>query len=89
MIEHFNSETQTQTASMDHLSVGTIITIFFKNVLWLLALAFYPVIDYIIVIVPDWKENLENFKLIGGAIIVLLVIIKLIFEIIKLIKKII
>ena len=65
----------------------TLTAIIFKNLLWLLALAFYPVIDWVILQVPTWKDGLENFKLIGGAIIVVLVIMKLLLEIVKLVKK--
>lgn len=65
----------------------TLTAIIFKNLLWLTALAFYPVIDWVILQIPTWKDTLENFKLIGGAIIVVLVIIKLLLEIRKLRKK--
>ena len=68
------------------ITTTTYLAVIFKNLIWLLALAFYPVLDWIITIVPDWKNNLENFKLIGGALIIVLVIIKLILEIIKLKK---
>lgn len=67
-----------------HTSLSMILI---KNFTYLLALAFYPLMDYLMQIVPDWKANLENFKLIGGAIIVVLVIAKLLLEILKLVKK--
>lgn len=57
------------------------------SIKWLLVFAFAPAVTVIQQIVPEWKNELENFKLIGGSIIVVLVIVKLIFEIIKLIKK--
>ena len=68
------------------LTSTSLIAIVFKNLLWLLALAFYPVLDWVILQLPNWKDGLENFKLIGGAIIVVLVIIKLLMEIKKLKK---
>lgn len=77
---------ETETTDMP-ITTTSLLTIVVKNLFYLLALAFYPVMNWIISIFPDWKDSLENFKLIGGAIVVLLVIIKLIIEIIKLIKK--
>lgn len=75
-----------ETQDMPITSIS-ILTIVFKNLLWLLALAFYPLMEYIIQVIPDWKNYLENFKLIGGAIIMLMVIMKLLLEIIKLLKN--
>jgi len=76
-----------QTETDMPVTSTSIIAIIFKNLLWLMALAFYPVVDYVILQVPIWKDNLENFKLIGGAFIIVLVILKLILEIIKLMIK--
>lgn len=81
------SEIETHTETDMPVTTTTIITIIFKNLLWLTVLAFYPVIDYLILITPTWKEFLENFQLIGGTIVVLLVIVKLLLEIVKLILK--
>lgn len=57
------------------------------NIKWLAIFLFAPIVNAVQQIVPEWKNELENFKLIGGAIIVILVITKLVLEIIKLIKK--
>lgn len=65
----------------------TYIAIIFKNLLYLLSLAFGLAVNFLITIFPDWKVILENIKIIGGAIIVILVIIKLLLEIIKLRKQ--
>lgn len=70
--------------NMHSTSLGMIIM---KNLSWLLVFLFAPTINYIITIIPSWKDGLEDFKLIGGAVIVLLVIVKLLMEIVKLIKK--
>lgn len=66
---------------------STISMIIAKNFSYLLVLLFYPAMDFIIQVMPDWKNNLDNFKLIGGAVIVVLVIAKLVLEIFKLVKK--
>lgn len=79
-------ETETKTNFMP-VTTTSILSVVFKNMLWLLALAFYPLIDWVIIILPDWIEFLDGFKLIGGAIIILLVIFKLVLEIIKLIRN--
>lgn len=57
------------------------------NIKWLLVFLFTPSINYMITIFPGWKDSLENFKLIGGSVIVVLVITKLLLEIFKLVKK--
>ena len=54
---------------------------------WLIVFVFYPLVNWMIKIFPDWKDFLENFKLIGGAIIIVLVIFKLVLEIVKLLVK--
>lgn len=79
-------ETENNIQDMDtnHTSV---IAVILGNIKWLLVFLFTPVINYMIAILPSWKDSLENFKLIGGAVIVVLVIAKLLLEIIKLVKK--
>lgn len=62
----------------------TYIAVIFKNLLYLTALAFGFIVNKLIVVFPDWKDALENLKLVGGAVIVILVIIKLLLEIRKL-----
>jgi len=78
------SEIETENMDIHHTSYLTIIL---SNVKWLLVFLFTPVINYMIVMFPDWKDSLENFKLIGGSIIIVLVILKLLLEIFKLIFK--
>ena len=77
-------ETQDIQQDMHHTSF---IAIIFKNLLYLLVFLFTPVLNYMIAIFPNWKDSIENFKLIGGAVIVAMVIFKLLLEIIKLLKK--
>lgn len=79
-----NNINETENMSIQHTSLLGIIL---GNIKWLLVLLFAPAVNVVQQIVPEWKNELENFKLIGGSIIVVLVIVKLIFEIIKLIKK--
>lgn len=76
-------ETNINNTDMHHTSYLTVIL---GNIKWLLVLLFTPLINWLIVIFPEWKDFLENFKIIGGSIIILLVITKLILEIVKLIK---
>lgn len=80
-------ETNTNTDSMS-ITATTYLAVIFKNLAWLLALAFYPVSEFLIQIFPiGWRDDLNDFKLIVGAIIMVLVFFKLVLEIIKLIKK--
>lgn len=79
------SETETQeNMPITSTSISTLIL---GNVKWLTFFIFYPIMNWMIAILPDWKNFLENFKLIGGTIIIILVVIKLFLEIIKLIRK--
>ena len=80
------SSIESETNDNMPITTTTISAIIIKNLLWLSALAFYPLVDWVISVVPDWKEWLENFKLIGGAIIIVLVVTKLWLEIKKLKK---
>ena len=68
------------------ITTTTISSIIIGNVKWLLFFIFYPMVNWMIAISPDWKNFLENFKLIGGTVIIILVVIKLLFEIRKLKK---
>lgn len=76
-----------ETENMPIATHTSIIALIFHNIKWLAALIFYPIMNKLISVFPDWKDSLENVKLIGGAIIVILVIIKLLIEIVKLVKK--
>lgn len=60
------------------------IVLFFKNLPYLLTLAFGWVMNKLMIVFPDWKDLLENIKQIGGTLVILLVIVKLLFEIRKL-----
>lgn len=75
---------ETQYMSVTTTSIAVIIV---KNLCWLLTLAFYPFMEFMIEFMPDWRGYLEVFKLIGGAVIMLMVIIKLFLEIVKLLKN--
>lgn len=79
------SDTETQNDNMP-IATTTVTSLIFKNSVYLLWLGFYLLVDVMISVLPDWKYFLENFKIIGGSIIIILVIAKLILEIIKLIK---
>lgn len=65
----------------------TILAVVFKNLLYLLTLALDFVLNYMIAVFPDWKNFIENIKQIGGLIIIILVITKLLIEIKRLKKK--
>lgn len=84
MIEMDNNINETDNMSIHHTSILGIIL---GNIKWLMIFLFAPAVNVVQNIVPEWKGELENFKLIGGAVIVVLVITKLILEIIKLVKK--
>lgn len=79
-----NNINETENMSIQHTSLLGIIL---GNIKWFLFFLFAPAVNMVQQIVPEWKNELENFKLIGGSVIVVLVIVKLVFEIIKLIKK--
>lgn len=70
-----------------HSSHPSFLAVILGSAKWLLWFLFTPLINWLIVVFPQWKDSLENFKLIGGAVIVVLVIAKLVLEIIKLTKK--
>lgn len=48
---------------------------------------FNPLYIYLVEVLPFWKEILMDFKEIANAIVIVLVIIKLCYEILKLRKK--
>lgn len=79
------SDTETQTDDMP-ITTTSISSIIIGNAKWLLFFIFYPIVNWMITIFPDWKNFLENFKLIGGTVIIVLVVIKLLLEIRKLKK---
>jgi len=79
-MQEFESHNETSMP----ITTTTYLSVIFKNLIWLIALAFYPMLDWIIMQIPQWETTLEHIKLIGGAVIVVLVIIKLLIEIIKL-----
>lgn len=76
----------TETNNDMSIATTSITVLLFKNSVYVLCLAFYLLVDFMISIFPDWRNFLENFKLIGGAIIIVLVVIKLVLEIKKLKK---
>lgn len=79
-----NMQDNIQNMPMHHTSFLAVI---WNSAKWLLALLFTPAVTLMQTILPEWKNSLENFKLIGGSVIVVLVVVKLVLEIIKLIKK--
>ena len=79
-----SENTETENMPITSTSISTLI---FGNIKWLMFFIFYPLMNWMISELPDWKEVLENFKLIGGSIIIILVISKLLLEIVKLIKS--
>lgn len=69
------------------ITTTSLTAIILNSTKWLIVFIFYPLVNWMIKIFPDWKDFLENFKLIGGSIIIVLVIFKLVLEIVKLIIK--
>lgn len=69
------------------ITTTSVTAILLKNSVYLLWIGFYLAVDWMISIFPDWKNFLENFKLIGGALIIVLLITKLLLEISKLKKE--
>lgn len=76
-----------ETNDIPNMQTTTYLAVIFKNLLYFLIFLFTPVLNWLITVLPAWKDFIENFKLIGGAIIVVLVIIKLLLEIKKVNKK--
>lgn len=78
---------ETDTDENMPITTTSISALILGNVKWLMFFIFYPAMNWMITIFPDWKNVLENFKLIGGSVIIILVVAKLVLEIIKLKKN--